>query len=85
MKSFDRQRKLLAISNLLQGDDRAARALKPKLTLDLDQFTANELECIRKLSPVDENRQRMLIDVELLEKTFGRPMKLIPEPHYPTF
>lgn len=78
MKAIDRVRKQSAISKLLQGDRRAIEALRPKMMLDLDALTNEELEFILKFCPSSEDGLSRIIDLPKLEQAFGRKLHLIP-------
>ncbi|RCR68314.1 hypothetical protein [Larkinella punicea] len=58
---------------LLQGNTGPARALR-FLTLDLDQFTIDELDQLRIYQ---EARQDDLVSIPELETVFSRPLRLI--------
>ncbi|GAB3503678.1 hypothetical protein GCM10027341_33170 [Spirosoma knui] len=82
MINNNRVRKLHALKRLLEGDNRAARAFLPKLILDLDQFTADELDTLRRYQ---ESCSNGLVHLAEVESLFGRTLQVVSQLKPATF
>ena len=81
MKQAQRQSKRETLRRLLQGDTNAVQMLQ-NMTLDLDQFTVDELEQLRLYQ---QKRDDGMVDIRELEDLFGRSLTIIPMPVKATF
>ncbi len=86
MNTTERARKVTTLTKLLQGNPQPLRTLQPPLTPDLDQFSVEELDRIRRLQEAHcFDRDHTVPSVEVERLLAGRVIRMIPKPNYPTF